>query len=138
MITLQDIIGKTIVGYRYGIAPESGYSYNTRENERECGVSMAQVGFCKEVQSFAVSAQVNEKYYYIGEIAGIGGDDEICLVNVRQISEAEYLAIREDTKEASNSVVDYYADRKLRLLYKGFSIGMSEEEIEVFRNQYKK
>lgn len=138
MTTLQDIIGKTIVGYRYGIAPESGYSYNTRENDRECGVSMAQVGFCKEVQSFAVSAQVDVKYYYIGEIAGTGGDDEICLVNVRQISEDEYINLREETKDASNAIVDYYADRKLRLLYNGFCIGMTEEEIEEFRNQYKK
>lgn len=137
MTTLQDIIGKTIAGYRYGIAPRSGYSYNTRENRRECGVSMAQVGFCKEIRSFAVSAQEDEKYYYVGEIAGTGGDDEICLTNVARISEAVYMILREEMKEASNAVVDYYADRKLRLLGNGYDIGMTEEEIEKFRNTYK-
>lgn len=34
---VSDLIGKTIVGYRYGEAPESGHSWNYAENKPEPG-----------------------------------------------------------------------------------------------------
>lgn len=138
MTTLEDIIGKTIAGYRYGIAPESGLSYNTREGEYEPGVSMACVGFGKEVSSFAVDAQSNRKYYYIGKIAGFGGDDEICLTDVRRVSRNEYLSALKETVDVSNLVVDCYADRMIRLIESGWNIGLTVEDVEDFRISHKK
>ncbi len=52
---VHDLIGETIVGYRYGEAPESGYSWNYAENKPEPGVSMAQVGYFREYRSFAIA-----------------------------------------------------------------------------------
>jgi hypothetical protein len=49
--------GMTTVGYRYGKAPESGFSYNSREQKYEKGVSMASAGGVDEVGSFAADAQ---------------------------------------------------------------------------------
>lgn len=140
MTTIQDIIGKTIVGYRYGEAPKEGGSYNYRDNEFECGVSMASVGYYKEVGSFAVSDanRDRKKYYYIGEIVGTGGDDEICLSNVKRITYNEYRAMKKQSKDISNMIVDYYCDRLLNLLNQGFSIGRNEDEIESIRKEYTK
>ena len=132
-------IGMKIVGYRYGEAPECGKSWNYRENQWECGVSMASVGYDKEIGSFAVSSSNNrKKVYYIGTIVGTGGDDEVCLADVRRITYKEYVSLRKEMKEASNTVVNDRYDRKLSLLYRGFNVGMTEEEIESERNKYLK
>lgn len=138
MAKIDSLIGKTIVGYRYGIAPESGFSFNTRERIAEPGVSMAQVGFGKEIQSFAVSAQSNKRYYYVGQISGEGSDDEICLVNVKRITRNEYLNLRKgkDMVSISNEIVNAIADRKTRLMNMGYNY--SEEEIENYRKKYTK
>lgn len=137
---VSDLIGKTIVGYRYGEAPESGHSWNYAENKPEPGVSMAQWGYFKECGSFAVSeaASNRKKYYYIGEIAGEGGDDEICLTNVKRISYKEYLKLRKETKEVSNDCINALCDRKLGLINRGFYIGMTEQDVEVMRAAYTK
>lgn len=135
---MENLIGKTIVGYRYGKAPECGYSYNYRENRRECGVSMAQVGCYREYYSFAISEASSDrkKYYYIGEIAGTGGDDEICLSNVRQITYREYLQLRKETKDVSNEYINTLCDNKLSLIRRGWNIGTTEEKIEAMRKKY--
>ena len=140
MTTLKDLIGKTIVGYRYGEAPKDGRSYNYRDKNYECGVSMASVGYYKEIGSFAVSEanQSRRKYYYIGDIIGTGGDDEICLSNVRRITYKDYLSMRKNQVDISNMVVNYYCDRLIDLLNRGFSIGRNEDEIEAIREQYTK
>lgn len=135
----MEITGKTIVGYRYGEAPENGKSYNYREQCYECGVSMASVGYDKEIGSFAVSEACNRKrYYYIGEICGTGGDDEICLENVKRISYKEYIEKRKELVETSNEIVNERCDRLLRLLWKGYSIGYTEEDIINERKKYLK
>lgn len=128
---------KKIVGYRYGKAPECGRSFNYRENQYECGVSMAQIGYYKEVGSFAVSdADSREKYYYEGVICGEGGDDEVCLSNVRQITFREYMQLRKVYKDVSNEYVNYVFDRKQNLLNKGYNICMTQEEINKQRKLY--
>lgn len=114
MANTDNILGKIIVGYRYGKAPECGHSTNYAANKQECGMSMACVGYNHETCSFAVSE--NEKlgkYYYIGEIAGTGSDDEICLCNVRELTEEEYAEALDETVEASNDVARYYYDTKV-------------------------
>ena len=140
MATIENLIGKTIVGYRYGEAPESGYSWNYAENRYEPGVSMAQVGYFKECGSFATSEAESSrrKYYYIGEIAGEGGDDEICLTNVKRITYKEYLKLRTETKQVSNDYVNAICDRKLRLIDRGINICMSADEVESLRAKYTK
>ena len=135
MITTE---GMTIVGYRYGEAPESGRSWNYRENEWEPGVSMAQVGFDREIGSFAVSdaGTSRRKYYYIGTICGTGGDDEICLSDVRRITRNEYLQLRKEMVEVSNQVVNDRIDTKINLIKRGFSIGCTIEQLEAERQEY--
>ena len=137
---LKEIVGKTIVGYRYGEAPESGHSWNYAENKPEPGVSMAQWGYFKECGSFAVSdaASSRKKYYYIGEIAGEGGDDEICLRNVKRITYRDYLRLRKETKDVSNDYVNMLCDRKLRLINRGFDIGITEHDVEKMKAKYTK
>lgn len=138
MKKIEDLIGQTIVGYRYGEAPESGFSWNYAENRNEPGVSMAQVGYYREYNSFAISdaASNRKRYYYIGEIAGEGGDDEICLTNVRRISYKDYLRLRKESKQVSNDYVNAICDRSLRSIYRGYDIGRSEAEIEAIRSKY--
>lgn len=131
----EDIIGLRVVGYRYGIAPENGFSYNTNTHQYEPGVSMAQICFGKEIQSFAVDAQSKKRYYYIGDVSGIGGDDEICLTNCKRITYNEYLSLRNQMVHENNMIVNYYADLKLRLHYKGY-YGYDEDSIENFRKKY--
>ena len=135
MITTK---GKTIVGYRYGEAPESGQSWNYRENEWEPGVSMAQVGFDKEVPSFAVgyASKKRKKFYYIGTICGTGGDGEICLCDVRRISRKEYLTMRNGMVEVSNQVVTDRIDSRINLINRGFNIGYTIEDLEEERSKY--
>lgn len=136
MITTE---GQTIVGYRYGEAPENGRSWNYRENQYEPGVSMAQVGFDKEIESFAVSDASNrKKFYYIGTICGQGGDDEICLSNVRRITRNEYLSLRKEMVEVSNQVVNDRIDSKINLINRGWIIGCSIEQLEAERNNFLK
>lgn len=128
-----------IVGYRYGEAPKGGRSWNYQSNEWECGVSMASVGYDKEIGSFAVSGSSDrKKHYYIGTICGTGGDDEICLENVKKITYREYQTMRKEMKEASNIVVNERYDRKISLIERGFNIGRTIEEVEEERKKYLK
>jgi hypothetical protein len=84
----NDKLKPKVVGYRYGEAPESGRSYNTRESKQEDGVSMASVNNLKESRSFAtMSAKENrKKFYYEGNVVGHGGDDEPLISNINPIS----------------------------------------------------
>lgn len=127
---MKALIGKIIVGYRYGVAPESGKSYNYRDNHFEPGVSMAQIGYAKEVGSFAVSESVaRKKYYYIGTICGEGSDDEICLSDVKRISYQEYLKLRKQYASTSNEYVEALITRKINLINKGYCLGCTAEQI---------
>lgn len=137
MTAFSDIKGLTIVGFRFGEAPESGKSWNYMTNSAEDGVSMAQVGYDKLIGSFATSeASKRGKFYYIGEICGTGGDGEICLENVVRISYREYCQKRKEMVEQSNAVVNFRYDRKLNLIEKGFNLCTTVEEIEIERNKY--
>ena len=140
MITFEELDGLEIVGYRYGVAPESGRSYNTRERELEPGVSMAKVGYNKEVRSFAIDAKSRKRYYYKGVVCGeTGGDDEICIRDIEPITYHEYIKMLH-TKHiiyASNKIVDAYADRMIRLANKRF-IGFSIEAAEKYRKTYQR
>lgn len=134
---MKKSIGLQIVGYRYGAAPENGRSWNYQSNEWECGVSMASVGYDKEIGSFAVSGANNrKKFYYKGTVCGTGGDDEICLENISKISYREYQKLRKEMKEASNIIVNERFDRKINLINRGYNIGMSEDDIEIERRKY--
>lgn len=137
---VTDLIGKTIVGYRYGEAPQSGHSWNYTEDMPEPGVSMAQVGYYKEYSTFAVTgARASRKrVYYVGEIAGEGSDDEICLRNVRRISYREYLRLRIETKQVSNDYVNALCDRYVSLLNGGWHICKTYEQVEEMRRKYTK
>lgn len=137
---IKELIGKTIVGYRYGKAPESGRSWNYLEDCFEPGVSMAQVGYYKEYCSFAISdaASRRKRFYYVGEIAGLGGDDEICLTNIRHISYKDYLRLRKETKQVSNDYVNAKCDSDVSLIKRGWSIGTTVEKIEATRAKYLK
>ena len=137
MITTK---GKIIVGYRYGEAPECGRSWNYRESEWEPGVSMAQVGFDKEIGSFAVfnAGESRKKYYYIGTISGIGGDDEICLSDVSRITYKDYLRLRKQMIDISNQIVNDRIDTKINLINQGWNIGRTLDQLEKERNMYLK
>ena len=134
---VENLIGKVMVGYRYGEAPESGYSRNYQTNTCEPGVSMAQVGFMCEYNSFAISeaAENRRKVYYIGEVAGFGGDDEICLTNIKRISYKEYISLRKEYKENSNEYVKAIIADKTRLADLGYC-GYNEDEIKAKYNKY--
>lgn len=133
----MDIIGSKIVGYRYGEAPECGRSFNTQTRQYECGVSMAQVGYLEEVGSFAVSGAYNrKKYYYEGVISGFGGDDEICLIDVRKITYNEYRSLKGVYKEVSNAIINHKCDRYVRLIKSGWSIfPRTVEAVEEMRSK---
>lgn len=126
------LIGRTIVGYRYGEAPESGHSHNYQTNEDECGVSMAQVGYLEEYGSFAISeaASRRKRCYYIGVIAGFGGDDEVCLTNCKRISYREYLGYRKQMKDVNNDYVRAIIADKVNLINNGWNIGRTEEDVK--------
>lgn len=136
MTTLNDILGMTVVGYRFGKAPESGRSYNFRDGFYEDGVSMAKVLYCKQVGSFAAAGQ--KKFYYKGVVSGTGSDNEICITNVIPITYKEYLELRKTMISESNAITNYYADQKIRLLNKGYNIGCTEEDIENYRKKFLK
>lgn len=132
------IEGLRIVGYRYGKAPEGGRSYNYREHEYECGVSMASVGYDKEIGSFAVwdAADHRKKFYYVGTICGTGGDDEVCLADVQRITYNEYRRLRKEMKDTSNQIVNDRIDRSVRLVENGWHIGKTIEQLEEERARY--
>lgn len=125
-IQFKDLIGKTIIGYRYGKAPEGGRSFNTLTRSYESGVSMASVGYNAEVGSFAAMANEEEgKYYYIGEIAEeTGGDDEICLNNVRELTKEEYESLLPQYTAISNAVANAYYNRSANVASKGYDIDL--------------
>ncbi|QGH73435.1 MAG: protein of unknown function DUF3990 [Podoviridae sp. cty5g4] len=88
----KDKLPVRTVGYRYGAAPESGRSYNSRENKYEEGISLASAAGRTESKSFATmdAAAKRKKYYYEGDIIGYGGDDEPIMVNAKKITAKEY------------------------------------------------
>lgn len=103
-----------MVGYRYGKAPETGKSYNTRDGKQEAGVSMASVAGSPECNSIAtLSAKETRKaYYYSGNYAGIGSDDEYILSDCVQITKKEYTKlVKEDSakkEELKKEACAYY------------------------------
>ncbi len=78
--------------------------------------------------------------YYIGQIAGIGGDSEICLTNIRRITYQEYLKLRKETKQISNDYVNAVCDLSISLLNAGWDLGISntKEHYEDLRSKYVK
>lgn len=125
-VQFKDLIGKTIIGYRYGKAPEGGRSFNTLTRSYESGVSMASVGYNAEVGSFAATANEEEgKFYYIGEIAEeTGGDDEICLNNVRELTKEEYESLLPQYTAISNAVANAYYNRSANVASRGYDIDL--------------
>ena len=126
--TIQAVKGCKMIGYRYGKAPEGGHSYNHMTDSPECGVSMASIGHMEEVSSFAVDAAKagRKKYYYVGIIAGEGGDcDEICLADVTQITFREYHRTKKEPEiiDTTNIIVHAMADRRASLLRTGWNLG---------------
>jgi hypothetical protein len=104
----EDILGMPIVGYRYGEAPEEGRSYNHRDREYEPGVSLAQWGLIPEIFSFAISDVWHlKKRYYKGVIAGIGGDNEVCIKDYKEITYKEYLQLRKELYRSSVAYLNY-------------------------------
>lgn len=131
-IRFKDIIGKTIIGYRYGKAPVSGRSFNTLTQSYESGVSMASVGYNTEVGSFAKTKNEEEgKFYYIGTIAeDTGGDDEICLNNVRELTKKEYELLLPQYTAISNAVANAYYNRSTNVASKGYDIDLERAKIK--------
>lgn len=100
---------------------------------------MACVGYDKEMGSFAVSGSTSrKKFYYVGTVCGTGGDDEICLSNVKQITYNEYRSMRKKMIAASNIIVNAKYDREINLIRRGFDLGKTEEEVEEERKLYLK
>jgi hypothetical protein len=115
-----DLSGRKIIGYRYGKAPEGGRSYNSMEHQYENGVSLATIYGKKEFNLFAAQALKErgvKKYYYYGEFAGFGGDDEVLIKNIKQLSQQEYkkLSEDEDIYESSLAVLVHEYNRGRRL-----------------------
>lgn len=122
------LIGQRMVGFRYGAAPEGGRSYNHMTNRREQGVSMAQVAHDEFVDSFAVlnlKEKKVPKYYYEGEIAGTGGDDEILLKNLTPLTYAEYKAKCKEPQiiDTANKIIVGRTERSVFLLNYGYNLG---------------
>jgi len=94
-----------MAGYRYGKA--NGNSYNTRDNKHENGASMASVVGLSECRSFATmhAKENRQKIYYIGTIAGKGGDDEYLLTNITRISSKEYKIWLENNKNITAAYI---------------------------------
>lgn len=133
----KNVIGKTIVGYRYGEAPECGFSYNFAENCYEPGISMASVGYTPEIRSFAVCGSYHRKRcYYIGTICGDGGDGEVCLENVRRITYKDYVALKKEFKETSNAIIRDTIDSEINLINSGYHLGRDEEGVRAKYEKY--
>ena len=81
-----------VVGFRYGKAPENGASWNYAENKPEIGVSMASAMGLPESEGFAtLEAKKSRKpFYYEGDAVGFGGDGEIIMKNIKEITPTEY------------------------------------------------
>ena len=129
----NDKLQPKVVGYRYGEAPESGCSYNTRENKQEIGVSMASVNNLRETRSFAtISARENrKKFYYEGNVIGHGGDDEPLISNAKPISYNDYKAkLNSDEIHTSKAILmAYYVKLAKSLANKGYA-GYEQKAIE--------
>ena len=137
---IGDIIGMPIVGYRYGEAPEGGRSYNHRDKEYEPGVSLAQWGIIPEIFSFAISGVWHlKKRYYKGVISGIGGDDEVCITQHREITYREYLQLRKELYMSSVAYINYRISRLRYLVGAGYSPAdyMAEEADDLERMRSK-
>ena len=98
------------IGYRYGDAPKSGFSYNTREGRNERGISLASAAGLPKRRSFAtMSAEENRKIkYYEGDVIGYGGDDEPIMVNLKPITKKDY---ESKLKDQSNALLRIYGDK---------------------------
>jgi GNAT superfamily N-acetyltransferase len=101
------------VGMRYGNPPESGRSFNTRDNKLEAGISLASAGNLPEVSSFAISAMRDSnapRVYLRGDIlTQLGGDDEFLMSSATPISEKEYNETLNNDKQA---IADYVLSNK--------------------------
>ena len=98
------------VGFRVGDIPESGKSFNTRDNRYEDGVSLIKAGALPETKSFAISALKDSRariVYVRGDVlTRTGGDDEFVMSNARAISKSEYeSAIRTDEQAVSDYIL---------------------------------
>lgn len=133
----------TAVGYRYGKAPSSEKSYNTRDNKYEDGISMASVAGGKESRLFAtMEAKENrKKHYYKGKIIGFGGDGEPLFKNATEISKKEYdsnVGLEENKLALLQLFVNKYVDAKFLNSrgYSGYDIVEKEQKkiIENFIN----
>lgn len=145
MATENGIIkGKRVVGYRYGAAPVGGKSWNSAENRCENGVSMARIGHMEEVRSFAVMnlrEKKVKKYYYDGVVASDGSDgNEICLTDIKEISHREFCEKKKENEimSAVNSIVDFFADRRIELINDGWNLGTTAEAVEEWRRRNKR
>jgi hypothetical protein len=130
----EDLLGKIVVGYRYGKAPESGYSWNYAENKSEPGISMAKIGHDDESNLFAVlnlKEKKVKKYYYLGEISGTGGDDEVVLTNLKEISQDDFIKKQNEPMiiDTVNKIIAERGQGKLFLLKRGWNIGETKEGI---------
>ena len=129
-VTFEDVAGLTIVGYRYGKAPESGRSYNTATNTLEAGVSMASVGYQSEIGSFAVSSyNGGKKHYYIGKVADdTGGDDEILLNELQEVSREQYERLLVTYADTSNKIANAYYNRSERVASRGWDVDLENAQ----------
>lgn len=123
-------IGDVVVGYRFGAAPGSGYSYNRAENRSEPGVSLASVGYLPPVTSFACygSAAACKKYYYRGRVAGSGSDGEFCITDVEQITYDEYCRELNGNKDYYNRLSLDFIESKLFNRYSEFCFFLNDEQ----------
>ena len=114
------------VGFRYGDAPESGQSFNSRTNQSEKGVSMASVAGLPESRSFATMSAKESRpvRYYEGDIVGTGGDDEKLFKNLRLLKKSEYNFLLKtpesisDAKKIAQEKIDDY----IQLRNNGYNI----------------
>lgn len=116
----QGAIRATVVGYRYGRAPESGVSWNHAENKPEPGISMAQVLTMPENTGFAtLSYRTCQRFYYEGQVAGYGSDDEITISDAREITFAEYKKRKGQYPEIMEKLLRKHLDVSWLATYSG-------------------
>jgi diguanylate cyclase (GGDEF)-like protein len=135
--------GKPIrgVGIRYGDVPESGRSYNTRENKYESGVSLLSANNLPPVRSFAVmsASESSKKEYYIGDILHeTGGDDEFLMSNPKKITKKQYddFLNTEDGKKSKVVLSYWISDRTNELVGRGYT--SSKNKGILWENEYQK
>jgi hypothetical protein len=131
-------IGDVVVGYRYGKAPEDGYSYNTRDNRYESGVSMASVGYLPDVASFAcvIARDERKKYYYRGMVADFGADGEFVLKDVEQITYNEYRRERTSNKDYYNKLSADYIQERLYWIADKYKLHLDEDAAQAHFDRY--